>query len=394
MSTAQELEQRVSLIASKMTLREPFIAAVFTKLDRTFPQDGTAAVNGRRVEFGVDFCAGLSDEKLMGLALHEAMHVVLMHMWRRDGRDPALWNIANDAIINRMLAVKGYDLPDGGVQFSWVTEEMSSEEVYRKLLENPPPQSMRRGKGQQGQGQGDDPSSGQNSQKSGGGGWDGTGDLEDAADQADQADMEATIMTAARMAKACGDTSALVQRVLGGELSPSVRWSDVLRHVMTSAARDDYSYRRFNRRLLPQGIYMPSLYSDAMGGLVIGVDTSGSVSAAELDQIAGEINAIVEDCRPEWIEVVYCDSRVLSTERFTQGDPVQLHPKGGGGTRFKPVFDHVERMGEKVAAMIYLTDLDGPLDLEAPDYPVIWGVTSPRSYDAEVPFGTVVPVVV
>jgi predicted metal-dependent peptidase len=379
-----ELEARVGLIASKMTLREPFIAAVFTKLEREFSKDGTANVNGKRVQYGADFCDTLDDEELLFVSLHEGMHVVFMHMWRREGRDPKMWNVATDANINATLIKLGYKMPKGGVVLNWVTDDMSAEDIYNKLMD------QRDKRKQQGQGQGQ----GQPNQQDdmGAGGWDDSGDLEDAPDAANATDMEATIMTAAKMAKACGDKSALVQRVLGGALNPTVHWTDVLRPVLTSAARDDYTYRRFNRRLISQGVYMPALYSEALGGLVVGVDTSGSVSEGDLNQIAAEINAIVEDCHPEWVEVIYCDSSINKVQRFTQGEQIQLFALGGGGTRFKPVFDHVRGMQEKVAAMIYLTDLEGNTDeCEPVDCPVVWGCTTTLK-DQRVPFGELVQV--
>lgn len=372
-----EIEKRVELAYAKMGLREAFIAAVFSKLDRQFVDKGTANVNGKRVQYGVDFCESLDDEELLFVTIHEAMHVVLMHMWRREGRDMRMWNVANDAIINRILVNKGYKMPKGGVLIDWVTEDMSSEEVYNKLKQ---------------QGSGGGSGGGGNPGEDEGGGFDGEGDLEDAPDAADAADIEAAIMTAAKMARACGDKSTLVERILGGELKPSVSWLDVLRHVMTSASRDDYTYRRHNRRLISSGIYMPALYSESIGGLVVGVDTSGSVSDEDLKQIAAEINAIAEDCHPDWVEVVYCDSEVKRVQRFSSGEPIELKPLGGGGTRFKPVFDHVQKTGERIAALVYLTDLEGDVnECIAPDYPVLWGcVNSTRGKD--VPFGQVVQV--
>jgi predicted metal-dependent peptidase len=353
----EQLEKRVGLTAAKMTLREPFIAAVFTKLNRTFTEEGTANVNGKRVQYGAKFCDALDDEELLFVSLHEGMHVVMMHMWRRDGRDPRMWNVANDAIINRMLVNKGYKMPQGGVLIDWVDERMSSEEVYAKLMQDR--SGSGKGAGEPGDGEA--------------GGWDGEGDLEDAPDAADAADIEATIVAAAKMAKAAGDKSALVDRILSGVLSASVSWTDVLRQVMTSTARDDYTFRRFNRRLISSNVYMPALHSDAMGGLVVGFDTSGSVDDAMCNRIAAEITAIAEDCHPEWVEVVYCDSEVKHTQRFGAGEAIALQPRGGGGTRFKPVFDHVERMGEKVCALVYLTDLEGNVnECVPPEYPVIW----------------------
>lgn len=380
------LEERISTIAARMTVVEPFLGTVFTKLERIVEDDDnvTAWTDGTRVGFGRAFCDALDNEVLLGIALHEVGHVAFMHPWRRDGRDPELWNIANDAVINRQLLRSGYKLPEGTINFGWVTDEMSSEEVYVKLLENRPPPQDGGGNGVPGDGE---PSDGKPRKQRGL-----AGDLRDAPDDAGKADMEATITTAAKMAKACGSRSAFVDRVLSGELTPTVPWQDVLREVMQSAARDDYSYRRFNRRFISQGIYMPSLYSEAMGGLVIGVDTSGSVSDRELSQIASEINAVFEDCSPDWIEVVYCDAEVKSTQRFNQGDHVQLKPNGGGGTAFKPVFDYVAKMGERVAAIVYLTDLYGNVnELEQPECPVVWGVIN-RSQMPTVPFGNVVGV--
>lgn len=403
------LIDRVSLTASKMTMREPFIAAVFTKLRRVFMPQGTAATDGTMVQFGVLWCSRLNDAELMFLCLHEAMHVVLMHSWRRGPRDPGKFNIAADALINLMLLRKGYTMPQGGVLEAWVTEQMSTEEVYAKLPDRPGNDSGASGNGQggesgeqgdgsgeQGDGSGQGGESGEEEStggKTGGGGWDGEGDLMDAPDEASAADMEATIVTAARMAKACGDGSALVARILNGGLEPKASWSDVLRHIMTAAARDDYTYRKVNKRFLGSGIYMPSLYSDGIGGLVVAIDTSGSMGQRELDQIATELHAIVEDTNPEWVEVVYCDSAIAHHERFQRGDALVLKAHGGGGTSFVPVFDYVQQMGEQIAALIYFTDLCGDVNsVTPPEYPVIWGVT--YGHYSAVPFGEVVEVVV
>ena len=145
-------EERIELAASKTGLREPFIAAVVCKVQRIIV-DGdprfTAATNGVFKKFGKVWCEQWNDEQLFGLNLHEDMHIILMHMWRRGDRDPALWNIANDAIINRMILNKGYQLPPGGVDIHWVTEAMDSDEVYLRLLKE---REQNKSKPQQGKG--------------------------------------------------------------------------------------------------------------------------------------------------------------------------------------------------------------------------------------------------
>jgi len=110
-------------------------------------------------------------------------------------------------------------------------------------------------------------------------------------------------------------------------------------------------------------------------------------------QLAAEIQGIVDDTNPEWVEVVYCDSAIGGKQRFERGEQIKIVPKGGGGTRFKPVFDYFIKKSESetVAAMIYLTDMEGNLEeCPQPDFPVLWGLVGAREYGA--PFGKVVKV--
>lgn len=373
------LMDRLDLAYSKLGLREAFIAAVMTRVKREVSEKvSTAGTNGNWVRYNPTFCDPLTDEELFGLVLHESCHVVLMHMWRREGRDPSLWNVANDALINAYIKSRGWQLPKGGVNLSWVREEMSSEEVYNKLKE------QQQQNGGSGSGKGDEDSNGA-------GGFDGKGDLEDAQDEATRVDMEASIVAAAKMAKDCGQGSTLIDRVLEHVGESKVRWQDVTRSMLTESAAADYTYLRPSRRFIGSGLYMPSLRSDALGGLAIGFDTSGSMGPDECNQIAAELQAIVDDLSPAFVEVVYCDYAVTHTERFERDELLQLRPKGGGGTRFQPVFEHFAKQDERYCGMIFFTDMEGNLaECEEPPFPMIWadiGYSHPRE-----PFGTRVEV--
>ena len=372
-------EQRIDLAASKLGLREPFIAAVVAAMPRIIVRgdaEFTASTNGTWMKFGEAWGSQWNDEQLFGLYMHEALHVILMHMWRRGDLDAGLWNTANDAIINRMILNKGYQLPSGGVNIPWVTESHDSDDVYRKLAEKASEQ----------------PKGGEGTPNPNGG-WDDKGDLEDAPDEATKADVEARIITSAKMARECGDGSALIDRIIGEVGKASVRWQDEMRAVMMMTARNDFSYARFSRRYIGRGMYFPTLRSEEMGGLAIGFDVSGSVSQQMADQLCAEIQGIVDDTNPEWVEVVYCTDVITGVQRFMRGDPLALKVVGTGGTRFKPVFEHFQRVAEtdRVAAFIYLTDMEGDLDeCVEPEWPVIWGNVGTRDYDA--PFGKVVKV--
>jgi predicted metal-dependent peptidase len=375
---SSNLDDRIALAYSKMGLREPFIAAVMARVKRevsdTVP---TAATNGSWIRFNPTWCATLTDEQLFGLALHESLHIVFMHSWRREGRDPALWNVANDALINQYIRERNYQLPDGGVHIGWVTATMDSEAVYEKLRQE---QKQQQAGGKGGKG------SGTPTPDFGAGGFDGTGDLEDAIDEAGRTDMEASIQAAASMAKACGQGSSIVDRVLGSVAKSDAPWYEVTRNMLTEKSAADYTYLRPSRRHIAAGLYLPSLHSEDLGGLLIGFDTSGSMGPKECDQVAAELRAIIDDVNPAFVEVVYCDYSVTSVERFERDEPLDLHPKGGGGTRFQPVFEHIAAMNEPLSGVIYFSDLEGNLDeCEEPACPVIWADIG-RSHP-EVPFG-------
>ena len=367
-----KLMDRIDLAYSKLGLREPFVAAVMTRVKREVSDKvPTAGTNGAWVRFNPTWCEPLTDEELFGLVLHEACHVVMMHMWRREGRDPSLWNVANDALINAYVKSRGWQLPAGGVHIGWVREEHSSEYVYNKLREE-----QQSGGSGSGDGEGN-----------GAGGFDGKGDLEDAVDEATRVDLEATIVASAKMAKECGQGSSLIDRVLEHVGAPTVNWTDVTRSMLTESSAADYTYMRPSRRFIGSGLYLPSLRTEALGGLAVGFDTSGSMGPKEANRIGAELQAIVDDLSPAFVEVVYCDYDVTRVERFERDDPLVLRPSGGGGTRFKPVFDHFSNTGDHYCGMIFFTDMEGNLqECEEPEYPMIWadiGCSHP-----EAPFGT------
>lgn len=363
-------QERIDLAFSKMGIREPFIAAVMTKIKKEVSEKvPTAATNGQWIRFNPDFMDKCDDQQLFGLALHEALHIVLMHVWRRGDRDPKIWNYANDAIINAYIRSRKYRLPEGGVDESWVTEAMDSEYVYKKLKKEQDES-------------GDD---------NGAGGFDGQGDMEDAPDDATKADLEATILASAEMAKACGDQSGLIDSILSTVGKPKVDWRNELRAMMTSATCEDYTYRRPSRRFIAQGLYLPSLHSDGLGGILVAIDSSASMTQQELSQIATEINHIAGDLNPEFIQVVYCDTGIMGEQRFERGDDVELRCKGGGGTRFKPAFEYAENYHQQLIGMIYFTDMYGnTAECPEPPYPMIWANTSGQKQDA--PFGVVTDV--
>ncbi len=140
---------------------------------------------------------------------------------------------------------------------------------------------------------------------------------------------------AARMAKSCGHEPADIQRPLEESRQSPQDWRSILRDFITATTASDYRWSLPNRRYVASGMYLPSVEKTGVGEIVIGVDTSGSIGLAELEQFAGEISAISDEAKPGRIHVVYCDAAVQATQEFEPSEPIDLKPKGGGGTDFR-----------------------------------------------------------
>ena len=164
-----------------------------------------------------------------------------------------------------------------------------------------------------------------------------------------------------------------------------MRWEEVLRHFVVKAKREDRTYARPARRFAAMGMYCPSKDGERMGRILVALDRSGS-QIRELPQFAGELNAIHKDLQPEQIDVIYFDTVVCHHEVFLPEDTVVLNPRGGGGTRFSPIFAFGEDMPEPPVCCVVLTDLESDDFGPPPPFPVLW-VTTDRDY---APFGEVV----
>ena len=193
---------------------------------------------------------------------------------------------------------------------------------------------------------------------------------------------------AAVAAKARGNLPGALERFARAAVKPRVDWRSVLRRFMQAAARQDYSWRMPNPRFVAHGLYLPALRSEAMGEILVAIDTSGSVDEVMLGQFAAEIQAIADELQPERIRTLYADARVRGEQETERGDGFRLERfPGGGGTDFRPVFRRLEELEIQPVAVVYLTDLDGIFPQEPPaGVPVLWASTD----DRPAPFGEVV----
>jgi predicted metal-dependent peptidase len=334
----------------------------------------TAWTDGQSMGFNPTFVASLTSDQVKALICHEVMHCACGHPWRESGRQHKRWNAACDYAINPIIVDAGMTLPDGSLlnpQF----KGQSAEWIYDRL-----PNDSDDGSG----GSGDNPLGEVRPSPS-----DAPGNTSDDQSVATESDWQQLTKQAIQAAKMQGKLPAGMARDLEQATKSIVDWRSLLRRYMQDITTADYSWSQPNRRYLSNGLYLPSLRSHACGKIAIAVDTSGSIDAITLAQFAGEMQSIIDDMQPSSVDVLYCDAHVHRVDTFERGDHLDMHPSGGGGTSFAPVFAHYDNdQNDPPVVLVYFTDMYGDFP-EASDYPVIWASTS----SVEVaPFGDVVPI--
>ena len=94
----------------------------------------TAATDGKTIYCNETYLGTLSEDQQVFVFAHEVCHIALNHIMRSEGKDPELWNIATDAIINANLERDGFTIKEGYVNMPEALD-YSAEEFYQKLLQ-------------------------------------------------------------------------------------------------------------------------------------------------------------------------------------------------------------------------------------------------------------------
>ena len=340
-NVSPEFQATLDKARARLVLRHPFFGSLLLR----FPLDlsgvvPTAAVDKKgKIYVNPAFAEKLSPEELQFLLAHEVMHVVFAHHARRGGREPELWNVVNDLIINDILVKEGVGkMVEGGLYQAGASEH-TSEELYASMMQN----GKQAGQASGSSGKGEDKKPG-GQQQAGNGDSDLTiRDLVEAPDSGEpmsEAEAQAQIQqgkvdiaSAATAAKMSGKLSENMARVLGKYIASRVPWWQVLEQYFVGHAQQHSSWSRPNKRYrhvyLPRREPMPS-----MGTVVIAVDTSGSIGPEELQKYFGHINGLIEQVRPEKVVVLYTSTRVVGVEEYTPNDyPIntpETVPSDGG----------------------------------------------------------------
>ena len=301
--------------------------------------------------YNPSFINELTLDEMKGVLAHEVMHIANAHHVRRQGRDKETWNEATDYAINDLLLQSGFTLPKGGLKGY---SNQSAEEIYSKL----PKKQQNEQEGESGKGKGNDPGK--------------CGEIRDAPGKDGQK------ATQAELAKAEAEAKVAVAQ-------------ELLRRFVDQNAKNDYAWMPPNKRYIHMGLFMPSLRSQELKNIAVAIDTSGSINQEVLKEFVSELGAIMEAYDSN-AYVMYVNNALQGVEEFTAYDvPLKLNAQGGGGTDFRPPFNHLEEKGMLPSCFIYLTDGQCSSFSNDPNYPVLWCIIG-STERFNPPFGEVIQI--
>jgi predicted metal-dependent peptidase len=375
----KSIDARIDNAITQTVCRFPYFApGILSYIIEESREIKTASTNGVRARFNPDWFATKSQEERVFVVLHEWFHTMFRHHLRfKPEYQPARWQRAMDFEVNGALhEVEGLTMPADAL-YDPQYARLTAEQIYAQLPEEEEEEE-----------QNADPQSGHGEVEP----FEGAPDNDGTSDaKAEEERIEQLTMAGLQTGRLQGKLPQALDRLLTELIEPAVDWKSATAEFISTAARNDYTFLRPNSRYAASGFILPSMYSEQLGSLVIVGDTSGSIDRKMLQTIGAEIQATAEELNFEELLVIWVDNKVQSVQRFQKGIDLNLRPKGGGGTSFKPAFKYLEDEAVNVAGLIYLTDGWSNSFAEEPEYPVLWAIIDGDKY-FKPPYGRVLQI--
>lgn len=361
----------------------------------------TFAVDGRNIYYNAEFANSLTVNEIVFVLAHEVCHVVYQHLGRRGHRDPLLWNMASDYVINAMLIQekigtmpeKPVEVKDGehkGSQRVGLYDAKyagwTSEAVYDDLIKRGAKKQLtldvhlelgKDGMNSDGQKQ-----------------MQGQGipiQISDEELKKIQAEMKGKVLQAAQAAQAAGKLPAGLARMIDGLVEAKINWRDYIRECVQSQLTADYAYHRPNRRHSESDVIFPSLIREEQIDVEVSIDQSGSISAEMALDFLSEIYGITQQYNSYRIGVSTFDTKVYNRQVFTEEngeDMLNYTPKGGGGTCIPEVFNYLKKHDIQPKLLIVFTDLEDNSHGDPNYCNTLWLINNPWNKNIVPEFGS------
>lgn len=345
-------------------LKHPFLGYALQHYEISLRDDiQTAATDGISIFFSRSYLDTLSFHETIFVLLHELLHIVLNHIYRKGKRDHLKFNVACDIVINDMIKHYGFDegniKPIFGKAFQVNGLVQSAEVIYDKL-----PKLI-----------------------------DVT--ILDSHILWDDENKEATIKIKSIIDKAEKEGYSLglghrIEREIKTIKSKPVKTlKDVLEPILEAYVKD-YTYDRTDRRF--SDVLLPDYYDSyqVLKNIWFLVDVSGSMDKNDISAIYGNLLYLIKSYDEIKADVSFFSTEVTKPISFHNVETLKHafnHIQSTGGTDFRCIFEALEihYKYDKPIALVIITDGYGNFP-EKKKHPVkvIWGITSEHD---KAPFG-------
>lgn len=330
----------------------------------------------------------LDYKNIMFIICHEILHLMTLTIDRLGNKNPRIWNMATDYAINDMLITNRRNdrpnpmgvMPKFGL-YDPKYHNMSAEQIYEDL--------MKEFEDKQNETDDDNTS---DAQENGGfdeddfktqkqNGYDITLDKHLPVEERTIDEINQRISDALKSFSP--DKCSAFDRILKSLPEPKFPWRARLLKYLKSFKIYDTSWSKPSRRSIAVGAYLPKPTVTPELKVTVAVDTSGSISEAQLENFMDHVVSICKQFRKYKIRV-FCFSTHVHKETeiiITPGSKQDLQLCSYGGTSISSAFQYVEDTVHEFKQDIFICMTDGYDrlgNLQFSRCPVIWAITKDR----------------
>jgi predicted metal-dependent peptidase len=322
----------------------------------------TAATDGRHLYFNTQFFNAMNNKEVEFVIAHEILHCVFDHLTRREDRNPMLYNIAADYIVNNLLVRDKIGqkprVVDCFQDFKY--DKWTSEEVYDDLFKN----AQKIDFDALGElldehidwesGSGDDDTDENGKPRNG----KGRPSYSKAELDAIKDEIKEAMINAAQSAGA-GNVPGEIQRMIKELTEPKMNWRELLRQQIQSTIRNDYTFARPSRKGWHTGAILPGMNFDETIDITVAIDMSGSIGNDQAQDFLSEVQGIMDQYKDYKIKLWCFDTKVYNEQDFSaDGGESLMEYKimGGGGTDFDVNWSYMKANDVQPKKFIMFTD--------------------------------------
>jgi predicted metal-dependent peptidase len=399
-----DIQNDLTVTCKNLMFTEPFYGLLLLNLQKEFTtkiETAGVGLNGINYKLLInpEFWKELTPEKKTGLLKHELMHIAFFHVTEYTHlKDQKIANVAMDIEINQKINEN--ELPVGGCTLDkfehlGLLRDEGTNNYYKKLMQKKEEndstmQQLMEAFQQQGDGKPDP--NGTPGDKPGDTPmlngqpidlpkheWDDFKDMPETQKKLiDQQLAKVISDVAVEVTKNRGtiprEVSIFLEKILSKE-PPKFNWKAYLRRYIGNSIKT--SVRKTKRKVSKRFELDFGLKIQEHSHILIGIDSSASVSDKEIYEFLGEIKHMYKTGHD--FTLIFADTQMQDPIKYKPN--VKLEIKKRGGTDFNPVVDYYHQHRNRFSTLIYLTDGEAPL----PDNPVknmLW-VLSTISGDAD-----------